>query len=222
MKKLVNLLLILSFSILILPNKALAQEETIDTVEAGLTTESPIYFLDRWAEAIELFFTSQEEKPEKLLQFAQERLAEMEEIADTATEEELEVLGEEYEDELDKIENEEGVTEQLKERVREARERHIRVLERVRENAPEQAVPGLERVLERTRERIENPVLPGEQGQEGDELMEEKGIGERIKDAFNNVVNRKKGSEDADEDDQDAQLEVPTPGTDTAGNRMGR
>jgi hypothetical protein len=146
----------------------------------------------------------------------------MEEIADTATEEELEVLGEEYEDELDKIENEEGVTEQLKERVREARERHIRVLERVRENAPEQAVPGLERVLERTRERIENPVLPGEQGQEGDELMEEKGIGERIKDAFNNVVNRKKGSEDADEDDQDAQLEVPTPGTDTAGNRMGR
>jgi len=80
MKKLVSILLILSFCILVIPSKAIAQEEAVTTVEAGLTTESPFYFLDRWVEAIELFFTPEEKKPEKMLEFAEERLAEIEEV----------------------------------------------------------------------------------------------------------------------------------------------
>jgi hypothetical protein len=156
MRKLVSILLILSFSIFILPTKTFAQEETTTTVEAGLTTESPFYFLDRWLETIELFFTfDEDEKTEKRLEFAEERLAELEEIADEATEDEMDVLSEEYEEELDELEEEEGQSDEVKQRIREARERHIRVLERVRDNAPEQAQPALNRVIERARNRLE-------------------------------------------------------------------
>jgi hypothetical protein len=53
--------------------------------------------LDTFLEEIELFFTTDEtEKIEKKLKFVEERLAEMEEISDTATEEELEVLRDQY------------------------------------------------------------------------------------------------------------------------------
>jgi hypothetical protein len=208
MKKLVSILLILSFCILVLPSKTLAQEETVTTVKAGVTTESPFYFLDRWIETIELFFTPEEKKAEKMLEFAEERLAEMEEVVDTITPEELEVLGEQYQKELDEIEKGEGVSEEVKEKVREAREKHIQVLERVKENAPEQAQPKLEQVVENAREKIENqgePGEPNERGQDEDsveeveEKLEEKNIGEKIKDVFNDVVNREKPEEDNDD-----------------------
>jgi len=201
MKKLVSILLILSFAILILPTKALAQEETTTTVEAGLTTESPFYFLDRWLESIELFFTPQEKKSEKRLQFTEERLAEMEEVADTATPDELEVLGEQYQKDLDEIEQSTGVPDEVKERVREARQEHIQVLERVRENAPEEAQQTMEQVVQRARERVENQVVPGEVNQ-GDQLeeveeeIEKQGFGEKIKEAFDNVVNRERDIEE--------------------------
>jgi hypothetical protein len=204
MKKLVSILLILSFCILVLPSKTLAQEETVTTVKAGLTTESPFYFLDRWIETIELFFTPEEKKAEKMLEFAEERLAEMEEVVDIVAPEELEVLGEQYQKELDEIEKGEGVSEEVKEKVREAREKHIQVLERVKENAPEQVQPKLEQVVENAREKIENQGEPGEanereQDEDSIEEVEEKNIGEKIKDVFNNVVNREKPEEDNDD-----------------------
>jgi hypothetical protein len=223
MKKLVSILLILSFAILILPTKVLAQEETTTTVEAGVTTESPFYFLDRWLESIELFFTPQEKKSEKQLQFAEERLAEMEEVADTATPDELEVLGEQYQKDLDEIELGEGVTEEVQEKVREARQRHIQVLERVRENAPEEAQQTMEQVVQRARERVENQVVPGEVNQ-GDQLeeveeeIEKQGFGEKIKEAFDNVVNRGRDTEEDVENDQTGQGNSNAP-TETPGQK---
>jgi hypothetical protein len=220
MKKLVSILLILSFCILVLPSKAVAQEEAVTTVKAGLTTESPFYFLDRWVEVIELFFTPEGKKAEKMLEFAEERLAEMEEVTDVVTPEELEVLGEQYQKELDKIEQGEGVSEEVKEKVREAREKHIQVLERVKENAPEQAQPKLEQVVENAREKIENqgePGEPNESGQDEDsveevkEELEEENIGEKIKNVFNDIVNREKPEEvdngDTNRDSEDMNSE---------------
>jgi hypothetical protein len=181
MKKLVTILLILSFSLVILPTKTFAQDDTT-TVEAGLTPDSPLYFLDKFLEEIELFFTTDEtEKIEKKLKFVEERLAEMEEISDTATEEELEVLGEEYEEEMEAIEDDgEGQSEEVKAHVREMREKHIMVLERVVENAPVQAQPALNNVITRSKERlgIVDEVGDDTEEEEDNENEEEVEIGE--------------------------------------------
>jgi hypothetical protein len=203
MKKLISILLILSFCILVLPSKILAQEETVSTVKAGLTTESPFYFLDRWIETIELFFTPKEKKPEKMLEFAEERLAEIEEVADIVTPEELEVLGEQYQKELDEIEKEEGVSEEVKVKVREAREKHIQVLERVKESAPEQAQPQLEQVVENAREKIENQGEPGEPNQrdQDEDVVEE--VEEKSEEDNNGNEDTNSNTKDTNSEDED-------------------
>jgi hypothetical protein len=203
MKKLVSILLILSFCILVLPSKTLAQEETVTTVKAGLTTESPFYFLDRWIETIELFFTPEEKKAEKMLEFAEERLAEMEEVVDIVAPEELEVLGEQYQKELDEIEKGEGVSEEVKEKVREAREKHIQVLERVKENAPEQAQPKLEQVVENAREKIENQGEPGEPNQrdQDEDVVEE--VEEKSEEDNNGNEDTNSNTKDTNSEDED-------------------
>jgi hypothetical protein len=203
MKKLISILLILSFCILVLPSKILAQEETVSTVKAGLTTESPFYFLDRWIETIELFFTPKEKKPEKMLEFAEERLAEIEEVADTVTPEELEVLGEQYQKELDEIERGEGVSEEVKVKVREAREKHVQVLERVKESAPEQAQPQLEQVVENAREKIENQGEPGEPNQrdQDEDVVEE--VEEKSEEDNNGNEDTNSNTKDTNSEDED-------------------
>jgi hypothetical protein len=203
MKKLISILLILSFCVLVLPSKILAQEETVSTVKAGLTTESPFYFLDRWIETIELFFTPKEKKPEKMLEFAEERLAEIEEVADIVTPEELEVLGEQYQKELDEIEKEEGVSEEVKVKVREAREKHIQVLERVKESAPEQAQPQLEQVVENAREKIENQGEPGEPNQrdQDEDVVEE--VEEKSEEDNNGNEDTNSNTKDTNSEDED-------------------
>jgi hypothetical protein len=63
----------------------------------------------------------------------------------------------------------------------EMREKHIMVLERVMENAPEQAQPALNSVIERSKERlnIEDEVVDDGTGEEeGNENEEEVEIGE--------------------------------------------
>jgi uncharacterized phage infection (PIP) family protein YhgE len=186
MKKLVTILLILSFSLVILPTKAFAQEDTT-TVEAGLTPDSPLYFLDKFLEEIELFFTTDEtEKIEKKLKFVEERLAEMEEISDTATKEELEVLGEEYEEEMEEIEDDgEGQSEEVKAHVMEMREKHIMVLERVMENAPEQAQPALNSVIDKSKERL-GIVDEEDDAEEGESVEIEEEV-DKDKEEINNI-----------------------------------
>jgi hypothetical protein len=55
----------------------------VDTLpEAGMTPDSPFYFMERWGEQISLAFTfNTEAKVEKALRYAEERLAEAEAVA---------------------------------------------------------------------------------------------------------------------------------------------
>jgi hypothetical protein len=55
----------------------------VDTLpEAGMTPDSPFYFMERWGEQISLAFTfNAEAKVEKALRYAEERLAEAEAVA---------------------------------------------------------------------------------------------------------------------------------------------
>ena len=71
---LVLLTLMLSFS-------TFAVDEPV--IEAGLTPDSPFYFMDTVQEEVSLFFTfNQERKAEKNLEYAQERLSEMSQLQD--------------------------------------------------------------------------------------------------------------------------------------------
>lgn len=58
------------------------EDELVDNSDAGLTPDSPFYFLDSWGESLNLFFTfNNEKKAEKRLKFAEEKLAELEQLA---------------------------------------------------------------------------------------------------------------------------------------------
>lgn len=55
-----------------------AQEENEELAESGMTPDSPFYFMERWGEKLSLMFTfNLERKLNKSLQYANERLAEM-------------------------------------------------------------------------------------------------------------------------------------------------
>lgn len=73
--------LVMSFTI---PTGVFAAEplETDIIAEAGMAPDSPLYFLERWGEQISLTFTFKaENKVQKALQYAEERLAEAEAMA---------------------------------------------------------------------------------------------------------------------------------------------
>ncbi len=144
------LLSLFLLSLLFLPSPIFAQEETTNP---SLLPGSRFYFLKDWSERISLFFTfDEEEKIEKRLLFAQERLDEIEALGENVDEETIEKLKARYEEHMIKAEEiakrrEEKKAERIQ-RIQEARERHILRMEEVIENAPEEAQPGLNRAME--------------------------------------------------------------------------
>jgi len=127
------------------------------------------YFLKDWSERVSLFFTfDEEEKIEKRLLFAQERLEEIEALGENVDEETIEKLKARYEEHMMKAEEiaekrEEKKAERIQ-RIQEARERHILRMEEVMENAPEEAQQGLNRAMEEALKSYEK--LPVEIGEE--------------------------------------------------------
>jgi len=153
----------LFFSFLILaPLSVLAQDSAVvssgeseanqeNLPPAGLTPDSPFYFLDEWGEKISLFFTfSPEKKVEKALSYAEEKLAEAQVMAEKNKTRAIERLTERYreylseaENRINKIEEKNQKREKVAQRVAEATGKHLEVLERVIEKAPEKAREGL-------------------------------------------------------------------------------
>jgi len=83
-KKLIGLMM---FLFLILPGSYASNGNII---EAGLTPEDTFYFLDKWGEGINLFFTfDKEKKARKYLEYAEERSLELLEIRDKMDSKEL-------------------------------------------------------------------------------------------------------------------------------------
>jgi len=132
---------------------ALAQQVQVGA-GAGLTPDSPFYFLDDLWDSFRLTFTfNAEKKAERRLKFAQEKLAEAEVMAQKKNEKALEKALSRYEEHIERAQKR---VEQFKderkarvaERVAEATSRHFEVLERVREKVPEQAQAALLRARE--------------------------------------------------------------------------
>lgn len=162
-------------------NLALATE-TIDLPKAGLTPESPFYFLDTWGEQLNLVFTFKvEKKAEKMQKFAEEKLSEAKVMVEAKKTEKLEKSLQKYQDYLEKaVDKANEAKEQGKDvdevlaNVAEATQKHLIVLAGVYEKVPEQAKDAIANAMEKSSQGQENALraISGEKKKEAEEKVE--------------------------------------------------
>lgn len=151
MKRVTILAVILS---LFLVTGVLAQD-AITLPSAGMTPDSPFYFLDIWGEKIGLFFAfSHEGKIGKALTYSEEKLAEASVLADKGKPEKLPKATGLYEGyiaiangQTEELEKEGKSTEDVSTKVAEATSKHLTVLEGVLDKVPEQAKDAIEKAM---------------------------------------------------------------------------
>lgn len=147
---LISCFLIISF---LLSGTAYAQDGQDDNLpNPGMTPDSPFYLFDTMGKKIGLFFTlGPEAKASKALEYAEERLAEVQAMATGNKTKELTRAAGDYDEFLavvnQKLEeaNRQGVSANISERVALAIARHLAVLDRVKERAPEKAKEAIAR-----------------------------------------------------------------------------
>jgi hypothetical protein len=140
-----NKLIICGFLVLVLAGFCLAQQE--DLPKPGAVPGDLFYGLDRAAESIQLAFTRNGVKKGELhLKFAEERLAELDKVVEKNKTKHVEKLTTDEEQEVEKAQEElqkaTGLgqnTTLLSQHIAEMTYKHILVLQRVLEKAPEQA-----------------------------------------------------------------------------------
>lgn len=111
--------------------------------QAGITPDSPFYFLDQWGEGIGMTFAfSNQAKVNKALKYSEEKLAEMKEM--TENNKQTEKASENYQHYLELAQRKSDQVQQRKkekvtERVASSTSKHLSVLEDVLSKVPEQA-----------------------------------------------------------------------------------
>ena len=138
---------------LLLSGTAYAQEDELP--DPGITPDSPFYFLDNWGKNIGLFFAfGPEAKARKALEYAEERLAEAQAMAVKNRIREVEQAANGYNEFLTIVAEraeearQQGVSDNISEKVALATSKHLSVLDRVKETVPEQAREAIARAKE--------------------------------------------------------------------------
>lgn len=160
---------ILVLGLLCVPTVVFAQEDIViapsPTVEEEVTVpispDSPFYFLTSIYEGIDMVLTfGDEDKLDKVLEFADRRVSEMDLIAEAGDEAKLEKLQEKYEKH---IQTAEKIAARNQEREKEmiqtilmAQEKHILKLKDVAEKVPLQAKESIDRVIGNAELKISN------------------------------------------------------------------
>lgn len=162
-------------------NFALAAE-TIDLPKAGLTPESPFYFLDSWGEELNLAFAFKaEKKAEKMQKFAEEKLAEVRVMVEAKKIEKLEKSLQKYQDYLEKAvakaneAKEQGKdVDEILANVAQATQKHLTVLAEVYAKVPEQAKNAIANAMEKSSQGQENALkaISSEKKKEVEEIVE--------------------------------------------------
>lgn len=123
---------------------AYAQDEELP--DPGLTPDSPFYFLDTWGKNIGMFLTfGNEAKARKALQYAEERLAEARAMVAKNKVREMERAANGYGGFMAMVNQrleaaaQLGLSDNITETVALATEKHLKVLDRVKDRVPEQA-----------------------------------------------------------------------------------
>jgi len=146
----IPLLICVLLTSLLIGGAACAQDEELP--EPGFTPDSPFYFLDKWGKDIGMFFAfGSEAKAEKALQYAEERLAEVRAMAGKNRVREMERAANDYEGFMamvrERLETATryGMSDNVSERVSLATEKHLRILDRIKDELPEQSRAALTR-----------------------------------------------------------------------------
>ncbi len=142
-------------------------QEVNDLPEAGITPDSPWYFLDSLSEKISLTFTfNQEKKIAKELRYAEERLAEVQKMVQNQKNQKLDVGLQNYEKLMNKVQerlqtNADNVKigENAMKNVKERSENHMRVLSEVYDKVPAQAKKGVENALKNSAKNYQQAAL---------------------------------------------------------------
>lgn len=156
--------------------------------KAGVTPDSPFYFLDQWGEGISMAFSfSNEARANKALRFSEERLAEMRTMAEKGKTEQAEKLAEKYQRTLSSVQErseqtkEEQKREEVTARVASSTSRHLSVLEDVLGKTPEEARSAIEEARESSKQgHIRSLNALSETNPEQAAKIGSKGIQERL------------------------------------------
>src|SRR3990167_3264108 len=146
MKKFLISLFVLT---ILLSTFSIAQEEELT---AGTLPDSPLYNLDLVFERLSLFFTpNQYDKIIKKIEFADERISEYKLMVDKNKPDYANVAKSNHVNLLDEIEKDKtNLTEKQNVDLSVRLQKHILVLERVREKVPESAKAGLTNAIEKS------------------------------------------------------------------------
>ncbi len=156
MKKIIASALILG---ILAPGVCLAVEEH-SLHNPSLTPDSAFYFLKGWWEGIRMFFTFRATSKAKLhLDYAEERLAEMNKLAEQNKNDYMNQLQGNYnyhlgkaEEIIDNLEKDGKDVSELVQKLAEHTIRHQAVLLRVLEKVPEQAKDAIQKALEKSKQ----------------------------------------------------------------------
>ena len=139
---------------LLLGGTAYAQDEE-DLPDPGITPDSPFYFFDDMGKRIGMFLAfGPEAKARKALEYAEERLAEARAMANKNRTREMTRAANDYDgfmamvNERAEEARQRGASDNLSERVASATSKHLSVLDRIKDTAPEQAREALNRARE--------------------------------------------------------------------------
>ncbi|MEF8846892.1 MAG: DUF5667 domain-containing protein [Candidatus Paceibacterota bacterium] len=127
--------------------------------KAGVTPDSPFYFLDQWGEGISMAFTfSNEAKAKKALRFSEERLAEMKTMSEKGKTKQAEKAAEKYQQALNSVQKRSEQTKEDQKRgkvtaqVASSTSKHLSVLEETLGKVPEEARSALKKAKESSKQ----------------------------------------------------------------------
>jgi len=125
--------------------------------KAGLTPDSPFYFLDKWGESMSMAFSfSSEAKAEKALKFSEERLSELKVMSEKNKTKQVTKLAENYRESLKSAQDKSKEIKSEKKSEVEARvasstSKHLSVLEEVLNKVPEEAKEAIRKAKENSK-----------------------------------------------------------------------
>lgn len=135
-----NIITILAIMLLLIGN-VFAVETT--EVEAGLTPDSPFYFIDRFGEGLSIAFTfNNEDKAVKHLEFAKERLSEMQEVEQI---DEIEDLQDNFNKNLEK--SMKTSSSEIAKQIENTISKNEEVLNELKDKLPEEAQKGIDNAI---------------------------------------------------------------------------
>lgn len=110
--------------------------------EAGSTPGSMMFALEEVQESVSLMFTPDEEKPQKKIDFAEERLSEALKLAEKNRSERASKAMDMYKEDMESLKRESP------EIVNETSEHHMEILENLKRSLPESAHGGIQKAMD--------------------------------------------------------------------------